>query len=59
MNDELIGLWAVNGAGMVGFIQYIEGNKYVGVSVDEMTWATVTPLILSARMQAHFNRTIV
>ena len=56
MSDELIGFWAVNGAGMIGFIQYTQGDRYMGVSVDGMTWASTTPIILSARMQAHFNR---
>lgn len=52
---ELIGRWAVCGAGRIGRIAQQKGDTYYGVALDGTNWRTICPHVLSDAMQAYLN----
>lgn len=47
MNPEIIGRWAVNGAGTIGKINAIVGHQYVGLTLTGQAWSSMAPLPLN------------
>ena len=47
MKPEIIGRWAVNGAGTIGKITAIVGQQYVGLTLTGQAWNSMAPQTLS------------